>query len=311
MMKRNKKLLILVIILAVAIAACVAVKKLAPTENGDASEVSFSEIKQEDVTAIEWKNSDGINKFIKNSEGWVLEEDEAFPANAVILDSMENSVVSAKSTRALTDVNASEYGIGENSDTVAVYKKDGTVVKMIFGDINDITNEYYMQVEGDSNVYMIAAGVKDTFDRKREDLIKMEQIPNMSDAEKIIMTKDGKTLELLYSENGEGEEKTSEWKSGDTVLSTDKTDALKDSLIGIIWNKCVDYNATAEELNGFGLDEPKAKLTVETADETAEFLFGNTLGEDVYVRLSNSNMVYTTDKAVFDSIVTDTATLVD
>ena len=310
-MKRNKKLLILVGILIAVIVACVAVKKLVPDETAETAGVTFSEIKQGDVVALEWKNADETNKFIKNNEGWTLEGDEVFPANEVILDSMENSVVSAKSARALEDVKASEYGIGENSDTVTVYKKDGTVVKMIFGDVNDITNEYYMQVEGDSNVYMIETAVKDTFDRKRDDLIKMEKVPNMTGAEKIVMEKNSEVLELLYTESGEGEEKTSEWKSGDTVLNSDKADALKESLIGIMWNECVDYNVADDELNTFGLDNPAAKLTIETADETAEFLFGNRTGEEVYVKLAGSNMVYTTDKTVFDSIVTDTATLVD
>ena len=311
-MKRNKKLLILVLILVVAGGICGLVKTLVPDDSETKkANVSFADLTQEDITALEWTDSDETNKFIKNNDGWTLEEDEAFPANTVILDSMLNSVSSAKSTRALTDVNASDYGIDSSSDTVTVYKKDGSQIKMSFGDVNDVTDEYYMQVEGDNNVYMIATSVKEAFDRTRDDLIKMESIPNMSDAEKIVITKDGETLELARTENGESEEKITEWKSGETVLNTEKTDSLKNELIGIIWDECIDYNASANELNKFGLDEPKAKLIVDTPDDDVEIQFGNTEGESVYARLANSNMVYTVDKAILESMVTDTSTLVD
>lgn len=311
-MKRNKKLIFMTLALAAAVALCVVVSKLADKDEAKTEEnVVFAEINKDDITALEWRTDGETDKFVKNSGGWSLDGDSAFPVNTSMIDSMENSVSEAKSSRALSDVTPSDYGIDESSDFAAVYKKDGACVKLLFGNKNDITDEYYMQVDGDSKVYMIAASVKQSFERKKSELLKKETLPDMGEADKLTVKKGDTSLEIVKSETGEGDDKKTEWKAGDTVLSTQKTEDMRQSLSGMVLGECVSYNADDETLEKYGLLSPSAEVKLESGNETEELCFGNEDGENVYVRLKDSKMIYQTDKEIMSSIVTDASALTD
>lgn len=291
-MKRNKKLILLFLVFIVAIISAVSVKKCAPSDEELLGAVDF-EIKRGDITAISWRYDGEENSFVRADDGWELEGDPAFPANDIMLDSMEGALIGVMSSKPISG-NASDYGINENSDSITVTKKDGEKIKMVFGELNDITGEYYMTVNDSDEIYLLDSMTKDTFKHTRDNLLQREEIPSLSDMAKITVVRGDNQFELI---------KDGVWKSGDVTVSDEKMSTFAEEIVNFIWSDCVSYNASDEELKEFGLDTPTLELRVELSDGASyHFCFGNVEGENVYVKYRDSKMVYKVDTSLYSAV---------
>lgn len=97
-------------------------------------------------------------------------------------------------------------------------------------------------------------------------------------------------------------------ENGTWIYEKDETIALKQDTMTTMENafKSIEAVQTIEEpdsLADYGLDNPKYRLSLQTADEEHSFLIGNTSGENYYIMEENGDTVYTVSGTVVSQMV--------
>lgn len=332
-MKRGKKLILLLVILAVLIAVTFAVLKLTPedtdAENEDTG-VSVFTLDPEAVTRLTWTYQEETITFVKSDDGWSCADDSAFPLEESYLTSMLtalSNVVANKTIEAPED--PAQYGLEEPACTVTVTA--GAETEILIGDETGIGGERYLSI-GDGNVYLVDEAILDSFSYSLLDLAAKESIPSMTDVTSLEVVSNTNSFTLSRLESGgeetdDGEDSYAWFWNGDSELplDADLTEALIKTITAMSWGQCVDYNA-ADALSVYGLDAPIVTVTVnyvettqvetnetdedgnavyETRESDASFVLE--IGENAdscYARIAGSGMVYQIDPSIGDAMLT-------
>ena len=334
-MKRGKKLTLLLAVLVVLLAVTCAVLKFAPEDADTETEdpgVSVFTLDPETAAELTWTYEGETLTFVKAGDGWTYAGDSAFPLEESYLTSMLaalSDVIASKTIEAPEDL--SQYGLSEPACAVTV-TADATT-ELLIGDETGIGGERYLSV-GDGNVYLVDAGILDSFSYQLLDLVKKESIPSMSSVTSLTVDSEVQSYTLSYAEadvEEDSEEESYVWFwNGDSglPLDTEQTEALVKTVTSMSWGQCVDYNA-AGSLSAYGLDAPTLTVTV-TYTETAQ-VETNETGEDgsavyetreteadftleigdysdgvCYARIAGSQMVYQIDASIGDALLSIT-----
>lgn len=323
-MKRSGKMILL---LLVAVALCggyLAVQHFSQKETVEAEDVQISLLNAEadDVTGLAWE-TDGEAVTLKKQDGlWRLDGDDAFPVDQDAAQQLAQSVANLTASRRLTGVETlSDYGLEQPTFAVTVTLADGDWHLISQGSINALSGDAYVQVSGDSDVYITSDAPADAFDMGREDLLAMEPLPEIADVMQMDLSTPEGTQSLRYIASG-----TDSYEDADTgrPMDADAVSTFVDTLNAIAWTGCVSYDAGDEERIQFGLDEPTVEVrvhyTVETASDADDgetvaadgeyvLLLGGTSSDDgsVYAATAaDSAMVYTISsadaQAIYDAI---------
>jgi hypothetical protein len=81
------------------------------------------------------------------------------PGNADIyrLSNLADGIAALRFTRTLDSVDLAAFGLAEPQATVTLELQDGTTLILKIGDENPARTDYYVQKEGDSKIYLVAA----------------------------------------------------------------------------------------------------------------------------------------------------------
>lgn len=165
MKKKTKNLIILLIILVCAIAACVISVKLGKKDETpevqQAADDMIDIVPDTDaiITNIAYTNEYGEFSFTLKDEKWVYDADEAFPVGGNYIDAIVNDINNLYAYRDITEEAGadSEYGLDDPSVTLKVTYDDGTVLDFIYGSYTDAAMGYYMK--HDSKLYIVGQGL--------------------------------------------------------------------------------------------------------------------------------------------------------
>lgn len=224
-----------------------------------------------------------------------------------------------------------EYGLAD--PVCAITVETGEEHQLAIGNETGLGGQRYLSI-GDGNVYLVEAGLLDSFALGLYDLVETETIPDMSDVSGFQITAGDETLDVEYLEESGlaySDQYTWFWKQGEeyTALDTEVTEALLQQVTGLNWESCVDYRANQETLGSYGLLQPSATVTVsytETAqvatnetdedgnpiyetqetDKTFTLELGDYDGASCYARLAGSTMVYRVDGGLCDALLAAT-----
>lgn len=329
-MKRNQKILCLLLSLAVLIVAAVVVSRLNFNSDGepeaDTSSVMFS-VSTDAVTGLAWTYEDETLSFSRNDGVWRYDDDAVFPVDAEPLENMLDTlseIVSSKTLEKVEDL--SQYGLAEPVCTVTV-TADGASRQILLGNETSMGGSIYASV-GDGNVYLVKESILDDFTYGLYDLVQTEEIPEMSDITAFRVLAQTQELNIRYqADSGLAYSDAYVWFAGDAVLDTELTEALMANITDLRWDSCANYNADEEALAGCGLDTPTAVVTVgyvitekiatDGTDEEGNTVYRTTqtpasfaleIGDyngsnQCYARISGSSMVYLIDAAVSDAML--------
>jgi len=327
-MKRAKKLLLLLAVLAVIVAGYVIASRLTSEETREESDVqsiSLLSVAKDSVSRLEWEY-EGQTVVLEKSKGrWKYSGDEKFPLDSGIVNTMLSAVSAVNASRSIDDAGSlSEYGLDKPECIIAVYSSelaDGK--KLIIGSKNEVTGEYYVQTDGDSAVYLVDESLRSAFAYTLMDLVAKEDIPYMSRIDALTVRTQEGSERIVYLQSSEGitytdvytwfYEVESAGGKGYSPLSTDKVTRLHYKVRGLEWNSCADYSAEDEELEQYGLLEPRASVTVEYSVSSAEkdkasskfeLLIGNEADDgECYAMIKGSDMVYLIDSDIADALL--------
>lgn len=160
-MKKQRKQLICLLVLAVlCVGAWVLVRNADFKEETEEKEtVWVTDFDEEQAVELSVTGEYPLH-FIKEEGEWLNAEDRS-----VDLDQSEVESLLARLGSITTDTffeneqDSNSYGLEEAGMTVTVTMQDGSHLAMRIGDKNEITGQYYLQVDGTDTIYLAASSL--------------------------------------------------------------------------------------------------------------------------------------------------------
>lgn len=322
-MSRSKKLLGLLAALLVLALAAFAATRLNPenqeseAENDDG--VSIFALDTGSVTALSWTYGEESLTFENVGDGWAYAQDSSFPLDSTYIDAMLSALSNVTASKTIEDPeDLSQYGLEAPVCTISVTAGDTT--ELLIGDETVLDGDRYLSL-GDGNVYLVDAALLDSFSYGLYDLVEKESIPSMTDVLSLSVDTGAQQLVLEHLEDS-GLAYSDEYvwfmqqEDGYLPLDTELTQALLANITGLTWGGCVDYHASSEALEGYGLGSGAATVTVryvESADaedsgpseteKTFVLELGAAADDGRYARIAGSDMVYLVDAGAAESLL--------
>lgn len=326
-MKRNKKLLILIGILIVCIVGYSVVsvisKKSEEDSVSESTDITVTNFSADDVALLCWNYQGEDYSLTLTDSYWYNSADADFPVKQSYASTMSTQIASITASRKLENVaDFSEYGLDDPSMSVSVMTSTGGELSFIFGDINSVSGEYYMQYsEGSSfvqngDVYLVSEAVVNAFSYTMDQLIQFESLPDLSDINSVKIT-----ANEIYRISYMGEDNAIPWilrgeEGSKRTANTTLCEELVSTLEYLSFTDCVNYDAKSADLAEYGLDEPWAVITVDynisssstdssedTESDTLTLSLGNVdENGNYYVMIEDYTMLYTVESDLADWI---------
>ena len=264
-MKNGKKLLLLLLVLAVLVGATAIAGAIGKNAAGqeDETRTVFS-LNPENVTNLGWDYSEKVS-FTAGEDGWVCDQDAAFPLDETYLDKMLEALTDVESTKTIENPeNLDQYGLEIPVCVITV--EDGQSHTLSIGLETAVGGQRYFS-NGDGNVYLVQNDPLDYFDAGLSDMIDHDETPDFDKVTGIRFA-GTESYSITYEEDSgntycEEDVYFAERAGSLLPLDTSRVDAYLQKISGLSLTDYVTYNATAEELEACGLDTPELTVTVD------------------------------------------------
>lgn len=295
-MKRQRKLLTMfVVLLVTCIAAYAAISYEEHKEQIKTTGEIFIDFESESFTSLSWEYDNQEFSFTKD-EKWVYDFDENFPVDeekllrcVQLFDELGSSFVIENPE------DLSVYGLDDPICTIQ-WNANETDYKMTVGNYSNMDEERYVSI-GDGHVYLITKDPVDYFDKELDDFLKHDELPSLKTVNKITLTGDVEGI-ITNDENNEMKYR----EEDNYILNIDNqyycVDSEKAELyireIGYLsLSNYVTYDATDEDLEKYGLNDPLLKIEViYDEEETLVVSIGSDSNDKKVFRLNDSQMIY-------------------
>lgn len=248
----------------------------------------------EALTEISYTYNESKFVFEKKDGTWIYAPDEKFPLEQTYVETMENTFSTIQAERELERADALEdYGLEQPAYTIHLKNEAGEETDVYIG--NSVNDGYYMTVGDKSKVYTVSSSVLSPIQYDLMSLLSNDAFPyiNSGQLEKVVMTKKEKTETFLKDEE-------------------DAITTLESAIGGITLSDCADYYMEAAEADAYGMDEKnvtKVEVTYTDSNEKEQeftFYIGATdsEGENRYVKLGESHIIYKVDRTKFQEMDT-------
>ncbi len=262
-MKRYKRIVVLLVILVVACIATFAVSRYQEYKEEIAnSDEVILEIDPDSVTTLSWTIEDKTLAFHKD-ETWLYDEDEAFPVDDEKITDLLSQFSEFGVSFIIENVeDYAQYGLDAPECTIDLATADQTY-QIKLGNFSQMDEQRYVDI-GDGNVYLVPTDPMESFDVELSDLILDDEIPSFDQVSHITFA-GSESYTVTY------EEDSGKSYSADDVyfnqegkpLDTSLVDSYLSSITNADLSEYVTYNATAEELEKYGMNDPELTVTVD------------------------------------------------
>lgn len=279
--------------------------------------------------AITGGDTFSITSHVKYDENGQMIVDENNPITKYTLDGQEYfklieapivnmmSYASAIQTVHTIEENAKDlsiYGLNKPTMTLTYTYKDGTTATLLFGNKVPTGSYYYAMLKGDPNVYMMYSSVFNIYNRPLNALHVIPTLPMLTDTtvNGILIEQSGKeTIELGVIDVGDNALGITTLKILQPIQydshSTRGTELLT-AAIAMAPTGYAGHAETPEELEAFGLAEPRMHIVVRGTDETGEqkiendFRIGSEKDGMCYVAIDDSGDIYTMSSSLISFV---------
>lgn len=272
-----------------------------PTPEG----IDLSVGRARDLTALSWSwDGQTVNLARDAATGrWINADDETCPIDAGAAERLARAAAGVEASMAIQgETDLARYGLDAPALTVMAAAED-VIAEYEVGNMS-ITGAYYLRRRGDDAVYM-EEGALTAFRIGVEDILALESLPaDAAVLTGLTVSSGAEDYEVRYIQTPEPG-----WYRTDgpqtAALDGALAEALCRTLLETDLSRCVTWNG---DMADYGLDEPqlRAELSYENAGGQAGAValeFGRYEGDDVYVRLAGSAMVYLTAASVPDALL--------
>lgn len=275
-MKRYKRILILLGVLAVACVATFAVSRYEEYKEEIAnSDEVILEIPTDSVTSLSWTIGDETLAFHKD-ESWLYDEDSAFPVDEEKISDLLAQFSEFGVSFIIENVeDYGQYGLDDPECTIDIATAEQSY-EIKLGDFSQMDEQRYVDI-GDGNVYLVSTDPMDAYDVDLSDLILNDEIPDFESVSHITFAGEESYTVTYEEDSGKSYSADDVYFNPDgEPLDSDLVDSYLSSLSGVDLSEYVTYNATDEELEAYGMNDPELTVTVDysTLDEEDEEVFG-------------------------------------
>lgn len=230
-----------------------------------------------DVVQVYYRVEDEALTFVRESsdDEWHYAEDESLPIDQSAVSAVVSTAcaitVSQEIASSLSD--QASFGLETPAYEVILTAEDGTEYVLYVGDTTgSSTEKRYAYVEGDERIISIPNTIVTKLNVDLQSLLSVESYPSVdSDTITRLYYEDAnQTMELFNNPEdlslAEAIGTTTWYYKEDGVympLHQSNSSTLLDTITGITFEACEDYEADDEEMAEYGLADPVAKLTVE------------------------------------------------
>lgn len=198
MKKQKIQLLILAVVCLLCVGAYFGARYLGNVEENEETETfTATDFSVSDVIELIVSGDYPLN-FTKDNEVWKNAQDR----NASISQSMVESLLTqihhvTSDTCIENPEDLGQYGLDEPSMTITVTLKNGSSIILNIGDANGMTDDYYLQVEGNDSVYTLSPSVVSAFEKTPEDFMEETETESETESEPVTesATETGSSLE--------------------------------------------------------------------------------------------------------------------
>lgn len=307
--KQKRTLLILVILLAVLGILATAVK-LAGRKKEKAAAVSStpeSVVSQKVYTAFSWKKNGTENSFTKKDGTWYWDADKSFPLNANYLTKLANTLNGLVPVQIIKDGDTlSAYGLDRPSVILTATAKDGTKNTFALGgEAVNSSGNYYLMVNGNSSkIYVVDTTLHEELSTGVLSMMQLPELPILQKGQLTTLEVKGKADTLLTSKVKKSKKSSDEisvswYAGGKNVTSNSAAKQIASDVSSMSVASAQFYKPTAVQLTQSGLTSPAAVITLRYTDDknavqTLTLTVGGKTsdGENYYVRLSGDSTVY-------------------
>lgn len=233
-------------------------------------------IAAEDVTALSWTNEEGNFSFTRD-DGWHYDGDVNFPVDGEKLNALLAQFADFTADFIIEQVeDYAQYGLDEPVCTICITAAEQSYT-LTLGDYSKMDSQRYASID-DGNAYLLTHDPLDEFDAVLSDVVLHDTIPAFDVADELAFTGIEDYTITREEETGSlcAED---EYFTGDRPLDTDNVEAYLNSLRTLKLTDYVNYYATEEDLQAYGLDEPELtlRLAYSTVDEEGSVSGSGTL----------------------------------
>lgn len=279
-MKRAKRIVILVVVLAVFCGATFALtryqEKQEDIKNSDAVILSLL---PEDVESLSWESDETQLAFHRGENGWFYDEDEAFPVSeSKISDILSHFEAFGVSFIIENVEDYGQYGLDEPTCTLRLATADESYdVKL--GNFSKMDEKRYVDI-GDGCVYLVNTDPMDYLESELSEMIADDTTPYFETPNEITFS--GSSAYTIARE----EESANSYSGADVYftdldgatspLDTEKVSDYLQTITNLSLGEYATYNASEDELESYGLAAPELSIrvdysyTVESDDEDGE-----------------------------------------
>ncbi len=265
-MKRYKRMIVLVAVLA---AACIATFALTRYEEKQEeirnSDAIILEIPADTVEALSWEYTEDGLGFHKNENGWLYDDDEAFPVSETKITEILSHFEAFGVSFVIENVeDYSQYGLDEPECVIHLSTADQSY-DIRLGAFSKMDEQRYVDI-GDGKVYLVSSDPMDYLETELSDMIEHDDTPGFKNVVDITFS-GGENYTIVRTEDSpntynEDDVYFAQIGGEELPLDTDNITGYLNTVTGLDLLNYVTYNATEEELASCGLDNPELTVTV-------------------------------------------------
>lgn len=279
--KKKRNLIIMCAALAALIGILIAIQIVNKNKNGSGKDDSvysgeiITSFKESEISRVSYQYRDGKKQNYKLvKETWFNADDSDFPlSSSAFANNFVSTFVSASTSRVLTDAESEEnYGLDDPYLTLEVENLGGVKETFYIGDYNSMLGEYYLKIEGKKDIYTVGMDLLYICRADMYDYAQVEAFPgySMDTLNDITINNDGLTVKFAYFKDGYETDLIgackwffgapfSYYHSAETNKMNDMESEILDSMQ---FTKLVNYKPTKEELETYGLLDPKRQYII-------------------------------------------------
>ena len=275
-MARSKRLLILVaVLLAVCAAAFAALNWQQRQEQIAVSGQEVLTIDPDSVRSLSWTYGETSLAFTRDGEGnWSYDEDEAFPVDPEAMEELLAPFAPFSAAFVIEEVeDEGQYGLDDPACSITLVTEDQTW-EIRLGDTSTVDGQRYVSF-GAGTVYLAASDPLEQYDATLRSCILNDAVPDWDQVTGLTFS-GAEDYEIFWQEDG------SAWsycaddvyfteRGGNTLpLDTGRVEDYLSDLATLGLTNYVTYNATQEELEQYGLDDPELTVAVDYTGTDAD-----------------------------------------
>ena len=173
MKKKPFKLIAALLILVIMAGAYAGLTFYGPKEEDSSTEegtedITAYTIEADKIAKIQVENNASKTPltFAKKGENWYCEEEKECTLNQYKITAMLDAITTVEAEQKIgnsMEENKEEFGLDQPSTTITITLTDDSKVTYYLGTLNNILQQYYFNVEGEQDVYLISTVMYNSF----------------------------------------------------------------------------------------------------------------------------------------------------